>query len=145
MPVLIECACGQKLSVRDEYLGKRIKCPACGASTLVAGPPGTGSPPPPPYASPPPREREEDEEEERPRRKKRLAKKRRGKVDVDDGGWFGPERRLASGGILVGLLLMVGAGVWFILGLMGDRIFFYPPILFVVGLIAFVKGLMGRD
>ena len=37
---------------------------------------------------------------------------------------------------------MIGAIVWFILGLVNDRIFFYPPILFIVGFIAFVKGLM---
>ena len=35
------------------------------------------------------------------------------------------------------------AVVWFVLGLMADRIFFYPPILFVVGLVAFIKGLVG--
>jgi hypothetical protein len=30
-------------------------------------------------------------------------------------------------------------------GLMNDRIFIYPPILFVVGTIAFIKGLAGRE
>ena len=38
---------------------------------------------------------------------------------------------------------MVIAVVWFGLGLAGDRIFFYPPILFLFGLVAFVRGLLG--
>ena len=41
--------------------------------------------------------------------------------------------------------MMVGAVVWFGLGLLADRIFFYPPIMFVLGLISFIKGLMGRE
>lgn len=48
------------------------------------------------------------------------------------------------GSIVSGLLMMVGAVVWFVAGLAFDRIFFYPPILFIFGLIAFVKGLFGR-
>ncbi|HZY86690.1 MAG TPA: hypothetical protein VFE78_17780 [Gemmataceae bacterium] len=44
-----------------------------------------------------------------------------------------------------GLLMMLIAVVWFVLGLMADRIFFYPPILLVIGLIAVVKGLFGGD
>lgn len=30
MSLLINCACGQKLNVRDEYAGKKVKCPKCG-------------------------------------------------------------------------------------------------------------------
>lgn len=40
---------------------------------------------------------------------------------------------------------MLGAVVWFVLGLMGGRIFFYPPIMFVVGMVAVVKGVMGSE
>jgi hypothetical protein len=36
---------------------------------------------------------------------------------------------------------MAVAVVWFIAGLMNDFLFFYPPILFVIGLIAFFRGL----
>jgi len=32
-----------------------------------------------------------------------------------------------------GIGMMVGAVVWFVLGWMAGRIFFYPPILFVIG------------
>lgn len=47
-----------------------------------------------------------------------------------------------SGSILAGLAMMIGAVVWFVVGLWAGRIFFYPPFLFVFGLIAFVKGLV---
>jgi F0F1-type ATP synthase assembly protein I len=44
-----------------------------------------------------------------------------------------------------GILMMVGAAVWFVVGLMGDTIFFYPPVLFVLGIISFFKGLFGSE
>ena len=47
-------------------------------------------------------------------------------------------------GIIGGVLMMVIAVVWFFVGLAAGFIFFYPPILFVVGIVAFVKGLVSR-
>jgi hypothetical protein len=44
--------------------------------------------------------------------------------------------------VIGGLLAMLVAVVWFVRGLMADRVFFYPPILFVVGLVGVAKGLM---
>jgi hypothetical protein len=41
-----------------------------------------------------------------------------------------------------GVGMMVGAVVWFVVGWMAGRIFFYPPILFVIGLVALAKGIM---
>ncbi len=43
---------------------------------------------------------------------------------------------------LYGVLMMVGAVVWFVAGLFGGVIFRYPPILFIIGLVTLVKGLM---
>lgn len=59
------------------------------------------------------------------------------------GGAFGMEKKMVGSGILGGIGLMVGAVVWFVLGLMADRIFFYPPIMFIIGLVAVIKGLIG--
>lgn len=42
-----------------------------------------------------------------------------------------------------GIAMMVGAAVWFFVGLAAGRIFFYPPILFIFGIVSFFKGLMG--
>jgi hypothetical protein len=58
-------------------------------------------------------------------------------------------RRLSGSGIAIsrsiiaGVLMMVIAVVWFVVGLFAGWIFFYPPILFVLGLIAVGKGMMG--
>lgn len=49
-----------------------------------------------------------------------------------------------GGKVLAGVGMMVGAVVWFVLGLMADRIFFYPPVLLIIGLVTMVKGLMGH-
>ena len=38
--------------------------------------------------------------------------------------------------------MILGAVVWFGVGLAGGVIFFYPPVLFVLGLVAVVKGLV---
>jgi hypothetical protein len=53
--------------------------------------------------------------------------------------WFGN----INAGIAAGAVMILIAVVWFVLGLWADRIFFYPPILFVIGVIALVKGLVG--
>lgn len=39
MSLLIECACGQKLKVRDEFAGKKVKCPKCGKVVTAPVPP----------------------------------------------------------------------------------------------------------
>lgn len=59
----------------------------------------------------------------------------------DDGGFFGPEKRGLDGGVFGGLAMMAIAVVWFVVGLMVGYIFFYPPILFIIGLFGFIKGL----
>lgn len=43
--------------------------------------------------------------------------------------------------LLGGIALMVIAVVWFVGGLFFDIIFFYPPILFIIGMVAAIKGL----
>ena len=53
------------------------------------------------------------------------------------------EGNVFNSGVIGGLLAMIGAVVWFVAGLMNDVIFFYPPILFVIGLGALFKGLAG--
>jgi hypothetical protein len=30
MPVTVSCSCGKQLKVKDELIGKRVRCPACG-------------------------------------------------------------------------------------------------------------------
>ena len=64
------------------------------------------------------------------------------KKAVQAGGFFGPEKKALQWGMAGGLLMMVIAGVWFFAGLAFDRIFFYPPVLFLIGLYGVLKGLV---
>ena len=52
---------------------------------------------------------------------------------------------MLGAGVLGGMGLMAGAVIWFVLGLMGGYIFYYPPVMFVIGMIAMIKGLVSRD
>jgi len=52
---------------------------------------------------------------------------------------------LESKGVLGGAAMMVIAFVWFFGALAVNRIFFYPPVLFIVGLVVFIKGLMNQN
>lgn len=54
---------------------------------------------------------------------------------------FGLEQRAWDMGMLGGILMMGIAAVWFFAGLAAGYIFFYPPILFVIGLAAFCRGM----
>jgi len=55
---------------------------------------------------------------------------------------FGWEHRAWDKGAVGGLIMMAIAVVWFFAGLiLIDRIFFYPPILFVFGLVGFLRGI----
>lgn len=71
MPIRLPCGCGKTLSARDAWVGKKVKCPACGAILIVPAPAAPApaertevksqptSPPaePAPGATPPPRPR----------------------------------------------------------------------------------------
>ncbi len=45
----------------------------------------------------------------------------------------------------MGIAMMAGAALWLVVGLMADRIFIYPFILFVLGAGALLRGLLGED
>jgi hypothetical protein len=63
-------------------------------------------------------------------------------------GSYSPPRkkeRTWDSSVLGGIAMMVIAVVWFVGGLAVDIIFFYPPILFIIGLIALVKGLFAGN
>jgi hypothetical protein len=70
-----------------------------------------------------------------------VTQKARRAEAADEGGTFAPEKKGLQAGVAGGLLMMVIAVVWFFGGLALGRIFFYPPILFIVGLVGFFKGL----
>jgi len=84
---------------------------------------------------------DDDDDDDRPRKKKKYQSKKAGKEEKQSS--FRMEKGIINSGVAGGAIAMFAAVVWFVLGLINDFVFFYPPILFVIGLIAFVKGLMG--
>jgi hypothetical protein len=167
MPITFHCACGKALRVQDELGGKRVRCPACQAIVvapepeLEVGMPLEDDPPPPPLparrsATSAPagdederpakkpaakwkrdEDRDGEEDEDRPRKKMKKGEKKDQKPDH-----FGIEKKIFRGGVIGGGVAMLVAVVWFVVGLINDIIFFYPPILFIIGLVAAIKGLV---
>ena len=60
----------------------------------------------------------------------------------DGGGFFAPEKKGIEKGVSGGIIMMAIAAIWFGLGYKAGYIFFYPPILFLIGVFAFLKGLI---
>lgn len=77
-----------------------------------------------------------------PENRKKLAQRRKSQEakEAQESGGQSLEGRIFNGGFWGGLLAMTIAVLWFAAGLMNDTIYFYPPILFVVGLGAIFKG-----
>ncbi len=55
MPITFSCSCGREITVKDEFAGKKGKCPACGKIVLV---PDTGAPAAPAAPAEPAKEEE---------------------------------------------------------------------------------------
>jgi hypothetical protein len=55
------------------------------------------------------------------------------------------KERTWDSSVLGGIAMMVIAIVWFVGGLAINIIFIYPPILFIIGLIAFIKGMFAGN
>ena len=68
----------------------------------------------------------------------RMAKQAKAE---EEGGSFAPEKAGVRKGVLGGVVMIVIAAIWFFVGLAAGRIFFYPPILAVIGVFAVIKGL----
>lgn len=173
MTVTVRCVCEKTLKVPDRFAGKSVTCPSCGTHLPVpeASPdPGFEVVDDEPVATAIPArakpvsarpavasvDPEDEEDDDRPRRRsrrdddddeeedRRPRRRRRKDKEPEHAGIFGTEKWVISGGVIGGAIAMLVAVVWFVLGLMADRIFFYPPILFVVGLFGLVKGMMTR-
>jgi hypothetical protein len=67
-------------------------------------------------------------------------------IEASGGGGRKRDRpRVFGSAALYGCAMMLGAVVWFVGGLALNRIFFYPPVMFVLGFISFVRGLMDDE
>ncbi|MBI1831398.1 MAG: hypothetical protein HYR84_08110, partial [Planctomycetes bacterium] len=92
------------------------------------------------------RRRRDDADDEIDRSRRRSRKDRPERQDESStyqGGFLGAA---FNGGILAGLAAMIIAVVWFVLALVyADRIYFYPPILFIVGLGGVIRGIFNGE
>jgi hypothetical protein len=183
MPIALSCPCGRALRIKDEFAGRKIRCPECKSVLAVpAAEKGTDAddlmlevlPADEPEEARPRRDlrraaiqtelpevlpvrsrsredkkvssirRRRDEEEEpsvKRRPKVRSEQPRRAPKVAFEQGWFGS----TNAGIAGGVLMILIALVWLVVGVVAlDRLFFYPLILVVIGLIAIVKGLAGN-
>jgi hypothetical protein len=71
----------------------------------------------------------------------RLVQLERQAKEEEEGGAFSPEKKAIQKGVLGGLAMIAIAVVWFVVGWMSGYIYFYPPILFVIGVYALIKGI----
>jgi hypothetical protein len=63
------------------------------------------------------------------------------KEDVESRGPFALEKKMFSGGIFGGILMIAGGLAWLIGGLAADIIFYYPIFLIIAGIVVLIKGL----
>jgi hypothetical protein len=170
MPIALKCACGKSLRTPDALAGKKVRCPGCQivleVPVLLPDPIERPKPPPLPAVQLeeaddlpmvvlPARKKESDNyvmTDEPPRRRRDIAEEdplyriRRRSRDVKDrdrthnNPWLHGIDASIGGGIL----MMVIAVVWFCGGLALDIFFIYPPILFIVGLVALIRGIVNH-
>lgn len=149
----VDCPhCRKKLRVPPGMRGKTAKCPSCQGMMTV---PAMDVAEPPVImaeevddlrlqpAAPRPSAPQDDplaafniSSESMTQRAHRLTA-----ADEGGGGVFAPEKKGLDAGMIGGALMMIIAVVWFIVGWAAGVIFFYPPILFIIGLFGFLKGL----
>lgn len=139
--VRMECSnCGKSLSFRSRLPKFSVVCPICG--TRHHGERPDRKPPSAVHQPAPSRPVEISPAATRPLPlEKPASKEPEGTTEAgSDDGFFGPEMRAFRNGIPGGVAMMAIAVVWFVVGLQFDRIFFYPPILFLFGVAACIKG-----
>lgn len=147
-PIQFSCpSCMTMLQVDAELAGRVSACP-CGAHVPVPsandplglpaadpfGFPASNQMAALPSSIPPPQQMSPYSSPNAPSKKRRKKKKSQAS--------HSNENSIFEGEILAGIAMMVGAVVWFVGGLAVGYIFFYPPILFFVGLASLIKGLI---
>jgi hypothetical protein len=156
MPIALSCqTCGRELRVKDELAGQEIYCPDC--KSILTVPAGSG--PVAEYSVPEAMPAHTDTESDFAARSEQPASapvQDAQPANLEDwvrrtGGRPGPSRPkpqfgTTSAGIRGGIVMMIIAVIWSVVGLvLLNHFFIYPIILFIVGLIAFVKALFGEQ
>lgn len=174
MPIQIKCECGKALRVKDEFAGKKVRCPGC--SEILLAPPADDAIAPvlaiaPPRKTPPPLKFDEDDEQtavtEKPTVKISAQSidddeddswpaKKRDRDDDDDRAARRKRRRRSSadslhtspGGttkeVLAGVGLMIAGVALFVGPLMFGIFLWYSIALFIAGIMSVVKGALNK-
>jgi hypothetical protein len=175
MPITVNCPCQNSYRVKDELAGKRIKCPHCQQAVDVPQNDSGDYAATDSYQRAPISDQPDQYSPfsfpEAPRQPLASASDpQAGNMPYPQAGSGGgmhspydaspyqaaapvqssyaaqPKPGVNTGAIFAGLGMMVGAIVWFVAGLfLADRIFFYPPILFIFGIVSLIKGLLGTS
>lgn len=159
MPIAFDCACGKGFRVDDGFAGKRTKCPGCGAALTVPAPPATAEdeafrllaeapdaapaprpPAPPRWDAPAPPKPGPPPPVPKPVTVPAAKTPKRREPREE---WQGPRIAL-SPGLAGGLASMAGGAAWFAIALANNRIAIFAPVVFCFGLVAVVRGLLGR-
>lgn len=74
-----------------------------------------------------------------------VQREREIKEEEEASGTFSPEKKFISMGVLGGGIMIAIAVVWFVGGLFAGYIFYYPPILLIIGLYAVIKGIRDKN
>lgn len=124
-----------------------IECPRCEHTVRVPAPPAGRSPRCPgckeTIRTPAKREsRRARAPSAKPSSRRTAPASDRATVATDEDASL--EARLFSSGLLGGVLAMVAALVWFAVGWSAGKIYFYPPVLFMVGVCAVIKALLDQ-
>ena len=175
MAIAFSCpSCDRTYTVAEKFAGKVTACKGCATRIVVpdaepdapdedaafqvlSADDGEGdartrlgrrdwdSPPPPLAMAPAPAKDNAAEDAARYAAKKAKARRKaeRAARDRDDGRGRGGLS--ISPTMIGGLGTMLLAVVWCVAGLACNVFFIYTPILFVIGLVGFLKGLMGHE
>lgn len=150
MPITFRCPCGERLESADEDAGQNVRCPTCDAvltapaagPTLATRPSSAGRRDDVPVVRSA-RGRDDGEDEDRPSRRRRYdeddraSRHRREEPQSFEGRVFNGSVAGGLGAMVLGLLL-------FFVPLIFGWIFPYSLILFVIGLVGFIRGLVNR-
>ena len=141
MPIHAQCPkCKTQLVCPDHMAGMHGRCSICQTAFIIPAGPAQA-------ASAPPRAPATDNLAALSAAVKEqgvapgAAPARPATAKDEYGGFFGPEKKGISKGAAGGLAMMAIAVVWFVVGYAAGVIFFYPPVLFAIGVFALLKGL----
>lgn len=158
-PLEYDCPlCRGRFAVPAASAGSAVRCPHCQGAVALGvptGPAQAGAPPAPARKAPssgrPPLTRGCPQCGQRtPVERSRCdacgtfftvaAEAHEREAQGDPWRGYAPERAAFNLGVVGGLILIGIAAVWFFVGWQMGYIFFYPPILALLGVVALIKG-----